>query len=63
MPATESIASRLVRKGIAVLRVLVSVLRTLFKHVKVTFVILFDLAFAFIDKLGMYRLVTVEGAV
>ena len=50
-------------RSIAVLRVLVSVLRTLFKYVKVTFVILFNLAFTFIDKLGMYRFVTVEGAV
>jgi hypothetical protein len=38
-------------------------LKTLFKYVKVTSVILFNLAFVFIDKLGMYRFVTVEGAI
>jgi hypothetical protein len=38
-------------------------LRTLFKYVKVTSVILFNLALAFIDKLGMYGFVTAEGAV
>ena len=38
-------------------------LRTLFKYVKVTSVILFNLAYAFIDKLGIYGFVTVEGAV